>query len=518
MFARSAVAVSLALVLLAALPSAAVAVSPSAYSEFTSYDGTTYYYDTYGSNQSTYRATVFGAGTDASGIYMPTVIEGYNVTVIEENAFSGCPLLQYAVIPERISEIKAGAFDCPLLEKVYFLGDAPAIDATAFHPEVEFYCLDGKSGWSGSEQVIETITLSEGGSDVQYYVIEGEAMAGGGTPSGDGTITLSSYVDGTGGTYPVTSVGPYSFSGKENEDNTDMIYRTDIKKVILADGIGTIRERAFYYNTGLISVENANGLEVVADEAFRMSSSFISSELISGENVRYLGFESFRSCTSLKEICISDATVFVGEGTFKICRNVETLRIGTGIETIATYAFAYLDSLMDVVIDGDVRTIEACAFYMDASLKTIALPDSVTFIGTSAFYQCTSLKTVSLGKGLGTIGSEAFAECSVLNNVRIPGTVTAISSKAFAYCSEMNNIFFDGPMPAFGNSVFLNVDVTVHVSDGYEDSWSGFSGDIVVDSSKDGPPNNNIAIILTVAVISLVSITAVFVIFKKRGI
>lgn len=496
-------------ILLVAVPSVYAAPSTT-YSEFTSYDGTTYYYGTYGSNQPTYRATVFGAETDSEGVYIPTVIEGYNVTVIEENAFAECTSLRYAVIPERVSEIKAGAFDCSSLERVYFLGDAPAMDSTAFPLGAEFYRPDGKDGWSGSEQIIETVTLSTDGSDVHYHIIEGEAMAVGGTPSVDGTVTLTSHVNGMNGTYPVTSVGPYSFSGKENETNTDIVPRTDIGKFISADSTVLIRERAFYYNTGIILLESVSDLEIIADEAFRMATSLTSYEVMSGDHVRYIGFEAFRNCSSLTEVYISDATVFIGEGAFKICRFVERLRIGAGLEDISTWTFAYFDSLTNIVFEGSPKTIGNSAFYMCASLVTVSLPDSVEYLGSYAFYRCESLENVYLGKNLVSIGTSAFEECSVLNNVRVPATVTSVSSKAFAYCPEMSDIYFDGEKPEFGNSVFLNNSMRVHVNKEYLNSWADFDWEVVTED------DTNTVLIVSVAIVSVVLAAAAVFILKRK--
>jgi hypothetical protein len=485
----------------------------AAYSEAVLYDGTAYHYETFGSDQSTYRSAIRCAETDADGIYIPTVLEGYNVTTIAENAFAGCPSIRYAVIPERVTAIEKNAFaGCTHLESVYFMGSAPAINTDAFPAGAAFRRPADASGWSKySSSAIEEITVtSPDGSAVDYYIIEGEAMAVGGRPSADGTVVLTSNVSGGGNTYQVTSIGPYSFSGHENESNTRMIPKTDIKRIISADGIKIIRERAFFYNTRLETVESTNTVEVIADEAFRAASFLTSSSMISSDNIGYIGFEAFRECRSLQSIHISDATAFIGEGAFKICSGAEYLKIGNGLMDIPAWAFAYCTSLTAASVGSNVKTIGSSAFYMCGSLRSVSIPNSVTSIGPEAFYACDSMKSISLGNSLAVIGRGAFMECSLLNGVRVPGTVTSVQSKAFAYCSGMTDIHFAGEMPEFGDSVFLNTDATVHYKEKHRDSWTDFN-----DKKAEDKETNITAILVSAAIIITICVVYLTVYLRR---
>ncbi|MCL2295652.1 MAG: leucine-rich repeat domain-containing protein [Methanomassiliicoccaceae archaeon] len=448
-------------------------------------DGTSYTYETYGNDYSTYRATIIRGSSDEPVLYISTVLEGYNVTEISAGAFSGCTAVTAAVVPEKVKTIGAGAFSgCTSLESVYFLGDAPSVASNAFPAGVKFYRTEGSSGWSKYiTSVIEQYDLaSDDGSVTTYYVIGNEAMVSRGSPSPEGLVTI---LPAAGG-YPVTSIGPYSFSGTSNTAGTDVVPRSDIMSVIIPEGVAVIRERAFYYNAGLMTVSLPQSLTSVMDEAFRAASSMGTVDMPG--NLRYIGFESFRQCSSMKMISIPDSTLFIGEGAFKICTDAESIVIGENITKIAPWAFAYCRSATSIELRGNVKEIESSAFYLCDSLVKMSLPDTLTSLGSSAFFGCESLERLSLGKSLILIGSGAFSECPLLNKVCIPDTVLSISSKAFAYCSGMTDIYFEGNMPELGYSVFLNTDAVVHIKESNKNSWNGFDGELAIDKSSDGFP------------------------------
>jgi len=489
---------------------AAVLVIPAAYPGTDGYtsaelsDGTAYIYETYGNDYGSYRSTIVQAVSGSEVLYISTVLEGYNVTEISANAFSGCAELKAAVIPERIKTIGPGAFaGCDMLGSVYFLGDAPAMAAGAFPSGVQFYRTEGSSGWGAHpSEIIEQHTVSSDGSEVTYYVIEGEAMAAKGLPSPGGSVTILSEVGG----YPVTSVGPYSFSGKSNAAGTDVVPRSDVISVHIPEGVKAVRERAFYYCTGLEGISFPQTTAVIMDEAFRAAHSLSDAGMPSA--LRYIGFEAFRECSSLPRISIPDSVTFVGEGAFKICTGAESITVGKGVAEIVQWTFAYCSSASSAELRGNVESIGGSAFYMCGALRSISLPDTVESIGSGAFYMCGSLERASLGKSLVSVGPDAFSECTVLNSVRMPDTVSSVSSRAFAYCPGMTDIYFDGPMPEFGGSVFLNTDATVHCREAHKGSWAGFAGDLAADRTGGHPAP---ALILGAALAVLTVVAAVLV-------
>lgn len=473
--------------------------------EFESPDGVSYVYGTGGSTHSTYEAWITTAESDGEVVRIASSLEGYEVRTILGGALH-LPSARTLVIPEFVESIGEGAFSsCPMLEEILFMGDRPEIAGDL--PDVTVRCLDGTEGWDDSVLPIEEYRDGTDGSVVRYASIGGSLTVVGGTPSDDGRVTISPEVEGI----PVTSVGPYAFAGRDAEDRSEVVPRTDVRSVVVPEGVDTLRERSFYYCTGLISIDLPSSLVTVMDESFRACSSLTDAEIPS--RVEYLGFESFRHCTSLPAIDVPDSVVFMGEGAFKVCSSATRISIGGGLKAIGDWAFSYCGSATALDLGGGAERIGNSAFYDCSSLVSASLPDSLESIGRDAFYQCSSMKSLELGSSLETIESGAFRGCSSLTEVSVPSSVISIGDRAFAYCSSLNDARFMGDMPLFGSAVFLNDDVTVHCTESHADSWAGYEG-VVVDED---PSDEGFPVWIALAAIAIVVVAVVILRLKHRS-
>lgn len=81
---------------------------------------------------------------------LSTVAIGDDVTNIESYAFVNCSALATVTIGKRVAQIGEGAFmDCGSLTAVFFRGNAPIADPTAFESDsATIYYLPGANGWS----------------------------------------------------------------------------------------------------------------------------------------------------------------------------------------------------------------------------------------------------------------------------------------------------------------------------------------------------------------------------------
>lgn len=493
---RAALLTVAVLVVLLAIPSQ----DADALSEMRLSDGAVYEYETFGSAYPGYHSEIVSVTTDGEGLFISSALEGYEVTAVREHAVSG-QNVRCIVVPATIRTLGEGVFDgCPSLERVYFMGDRPAMPSM---PEgVEVLAMPNASGWDGASGITTVAADAADGSSVLYAIIEGEAVAVSCTPSSDGSVT----VDASAGGYPVASIGPSAFAGEHD------VGRTDIRSVTVAEGVSILRERAFFYCYGLESVSLPSTLTVVMDEAFRASASLRDVEIPDG--VGFIGFEAFRDCSSLRSIAIPDSVASLGEGAFYICSSAESLVIGSGVTSIPARAFGYSSSLISVDIRGDVVSVGDTAFYMCSSLRSFDLPDMVASLGRGAFYECSSLGSIGLGESLRSIGSACFQGCSSLRSATIPSTVVSVGDKAFAYCTSLNDVLFLGDMPSFGTGVFLNDDVSIHCTEAHSDSWSGYEG-IVVDGEDDkGLPWAAVVIAALVASILVI----VFAVLRRRPV
>lgn len=485
---------------------AAVAVLPLFAAEadgatrFESPDGVSYRYDTDGSTHSTYRAWIDSAESDSTVVRIASSLEGYEVREIRGGALH-LSSARIVVIPEFVETIGRDAFaSCPMLEEILFMCDRPQIEGGL--PDAVIRCLGGTEGWDDSVQPIEEYEeVSHDGSTVRYAAVGGSLMVIGGTPSEDGSVAIEPSVAGM----EVTSVGPYAFAGRDSESRSEVVPRTDVRKVSVPEGVEVLCERSFYYCTGLESVDLPSSLKTIMDESFRACASLSDAEIPS--DVGYLGFEAFRHCVSLPSIDVPDSVSFIGEGAFKVCSSAETIRIGGGAERIGDWAFSYCGAAVSVEVGDGAERIGSSAFYSCSSLGSVAIPDSVESIGNDAFYSCSSMKGLRLGSGLEEIGAGAFRGCSSLSDVAVPSSVESVGDRAFANCSSLRDVRFEGDMPLFGSAVFLNDDVTVHCRASHSESWAEYEGVVIDEDPSEGYPVAAIAAVI--AVIAALAVLAV---------
>ena len=454
-------------------------------------DGSAYEYEKHGSAHPDYYCEITRADTVGDVVSIPAVLEGYDVAVISEGAFSGCRMT-CAVVPQTVAVISEGAFgDCPYLRDVYFLGDRPRMEG-AFDGSARFHAMPGRLGWEDVE-TIPTATL--GG--IVYAMMPDCAMAVGGEPT-DGTVTIEPVVEGAA----VRRIGPYAFAGAMQPDG-EVERRSDIREARISEGVETVGERAFYYSD-IESVGFADSVGAIHDEAFRGCVLLGSLAL---DSVRSIGFEAFRDCAAIRQLVVPGSVERCGAGAFYLCMGMEAAEVSAS--AIPERMFGYCSGLERVTLHG-TEAIGSCAFYRCDSLRALELED-VRAIGSEAFRDCASLEEAVLGRAE-TIGQAAFRGCVSLEAITMPDTVSYLGRYAFADCIGLKRIVSLGSAPAGDSTVFLNVEATVGCRPEHADSW--ISSDFGLDVACDGRSDRIAGWLLVISLLA-VSAAAVMLIRKR---
>ena len=428
-------------------------------------DGSSYTYITYGTEHPNYYCKITEVQTNTSILYIPTVLEGYDVKILASGAFENCPASSI-IIPKNVTLIENGAFTkCTNLDQVYFLGECPSME-NAFPNGTAFYCLPDNGDYPPGTVVIETTTVN----GILYGHFPDGWMALGGTPTGE-TIEICPMIDEE----PVVSVGPYSFSGTM-QSNGEVLRRTDIKEVIIPDTVGNIRERSFYY-CDVEKVTFSESIVAIHDESFRAA--YHLDDLSFPDSLEYIGFECFRDCHDLKILTLTNNITFLGEGAFYICESLKTACLQTS--SLPNRIFGYCSNLESIELLGSPTSIGNLAFYNCFKVNNVKIPNSVKTIGNASFFSCTSLNSIDLGS-VETIGNEGFRNCSSLSTISLPGSLKSMGTYSFADCTVLTSVKAYGPCPEGNSTVFLNDPATIHCSQEHYDSWNNSQFGIAVES------------------------------------
>ena len=222
-------------------------------------------------------------------------------------------------------------------------------------------------------------------------------------------LTWKLYEDGT-----LNISGTGAMKDYDN-DPSPACRNSNVKKVVIEDGVTSIGNKAFDSCSSLTSITIPN-------------------------SVTNIGAAAFDSCGSLTSITIPGSVTSIGTVAFYNCSGLTSVTIPDSVTNIGAAAFDSCGSLTSIVIPNSVTSIESYAFSACSSLTSITIPDSVTSIGNNAFDSCSSLTSITIPDGVASIESYAFYNCSGLTSITIPDSVTNIGAAAFDSCTSLKTI------------------------------------------------------------------------------
>ena len=195
------------------------------------------------------------------------------------------------------------------------------------------------------------------------------------------------------GTLNISGMGAMKDYGYDS--NRNPVYKnSNVKKVVIEDGVTSIGESAFFYCSSLTSITIPDSVTSIGDYAFFNCSSLTSITI--PDSVTSIGESAFYGCSSLTSITIPDGVTSIGNTAFSYSSSLTSITIPDSVTSIGDYAFRNCSSLTSITIPNSVTSIGNNTFRLCKSLTIITIPDSVTSIGESAFDNCKNLKTISL--------------------------------------------------------------------------------------------------------------------------
>ena len=280
-------------------------------------------------------------------------------------------------------------------------------------------------------------------------------------------LNLTAYADvqtgkcGDNVTYSLdTETGVLTISGTgkmtafSRFDDSPFYQNSNIKSVIIGNGVTSIGDYVFEGCENLTSVTIPNTVISIGDDAFDCCTSLTNVTI--PDRVTSIGNEAFYYCKSLTSVTIPDSVTSIGDYAFDGCTSLAGVTVGNGVTSIGSGAFNGCESLTSVTIPDSVTSIGSYAFDGCTSLTSITIPDSVTSIGDRAFYNCTSLTSVKIPNSVTSIRDSTFKNCTSLTSVTIPDSVTSIDNYAFYSCWDLTSVTIPDSVTNIGDDAFGN--------------------------------------------------------------
>ena len=270
-------------------------------------------------------------------------------------------------------------------------------------------------------------------------VLVSALIFGGITVSAD---TVAEGTCGTSATWTLDSEGTLTISGTGEMDNMGWktapwySYSTNIKKIVVGDGITYIGQNSFLFLESVTSVTIGSGVKSIGDYAFYEDTALTSVYIPAG--VETMGYGVFKYCSVLTTVTFAEHSVLteIPYECFAYCYKLSLVNIPSDVTTIGGYAFTDCYELKDLTVPANVTTIEGSAFRNCDGLTSVTLSEGVTTIGNYAFAYCDSLTTVDFPNTLTSIESYAFYD-SALTSVVLPDSAVSVGDQAFAYCYNL---------------------------------------------------------------------------------
>ena len=243
-------------------------------------------------------------------------------------------------------------------------------------------------------------------------------------------------------------------------------WRTNIKTVIIENGVTSIGDWAFFDCERLNSVTIPDSVTIIGEYAFSCCSNLNS--FIIPNSVKSISDDMFSGCANLTSVSIPDTVTNIGKCAFNNCSNLTSIIIPDSVISIGEAAFSTIDGsgLTSVTIGNSVTSIGHGAFN-NCRLESVIIPDSVTSIEDDSFAYCDNLKSVIIGNSVTSIGICAFGSCENLTSVTIGESVTSIGVYAFGSCHSLTSVTIPDSVTSIGEGAFyfcFGID-TVNISD-----------------------------------------------------
>ncbi len=355
----------------------------------------------------TITATVTGYGGEESGdLIIPYKLDGYKVTAIADDAFSGCSgFSENLVLSSTVESIGANAFrDCTGIKKLIVQLSVDFIGNCAFQGcsslEQVYFFGDVPNVWRNS--VFQDVDPTQFTIYYLKNILFGYGLTNWSTPTWnapDGSVYNTEIF--TAGSNPISSDYTYMTTKYSND-----FAGADITK---------------YYG--------------------EESGDLIIPEQVDGFVVTGIFSETFRNCSGFTgKLVIPDSVTIIDRSAFNGCSGFTgTLRLPDSLTTIGDNAFSGCSSFTGALrIPSQTTSIGSSAFSGCSGFTgDLIIPEGITSIDMWTFYKCSGFDgNLVLPEGLKSIGDQAFFGCSgFTGNLNLPDTVWELGSYAFAGCS-----------------------------------------------------------------------------------
>ena len=197
-------------------------------------------------------------------------------------------------------------------------------------------------------------------------------------------------------------------------------YKSEIRTVVVNEGITEIGDYAFFECTALTSVSLPNTLTKL--DGWGAAAANVDKT-----------YGCFQACSALTTITLPDSLTEIESYVFNGCTALTKIVIPNNVTTIGKYAFFECSALERVTFGINVESIGDNCF-RKSGLKRVYWNDKITSIPNYAFFQ-SGLVEIDIPDTITSIGTRAFADCTFLRSITVNNANTTLNGD---FCTGSN--------------------------------------------------------------------------------
>lgn len=153
-------------------------------------------------------------------------------------------------------------------------------------------------------------------------------------------------------------------------------------------------------------------------------------KVVIGEGITSIRFNAFRDCIALKEVTFPESLTYIGGNAFEGCTGLTEVTLPKNLQLCGVHCFAS-SGVRTVTFEAGSTIVSRAMFNECRNLTTIRFAQSIKQIEEHAFEGCTALTKVTLPYYLENLDWWAFADCPNLKEVTIYQKVNEFSVNVF---------------------------------------------------------------------------------------
>ncbi len=435
---------------------------------------------------------------------LPEIFIPATVTSIGEKAFRECGSLKTVGGMRGVRTIGGSAFAfCDSLESVMLGNDLTSVGSNVFD-----YCgrirsvslpsrFQVSSVFTDDYAKITNAIVTDGSANIPSSMFSGCTQLSSVTiPSTVTNIESKAFADCTNlDTVRIADLAAWCGIAFGSFDANPLYYAkhlfvngTEVKDLVVPDGVVTIRKYAFRGFSGLLSVTLPDSVKSVGGAVFRGCANLASADL--GKGLKLLGGTSFADCPALASVSVPNTVTTVDTGAFSGCTAIATATFPGRLSPQTLFPDSWSGIRTAAFAEG-TEWVTNSVFEGCTALTDITVPSSVTNMGSKAFHGCTALDTVRtddlaawchrfyqsgdatplyyakhfvvdgtevtdlvVPDGVWTIRRYAFRGFKGLRSLTLPDSVESIGGAVFRGCSNLESANLGNGLKLLGGNSF----------------------------------------------------------------